>query len=176
MSSRECKQIKCATMLMCESDLFDHHLWLTMSGWTKGILPKGPYLPCVSIYAWQVGPFWQDTIDVCIVIVNHICPRSRVIWYSGQIAIKIVHAWPIFVHSKELFLRFNNVNGPLDILSPSWHHFIMIMFGGCSIDPEFTVDICEYHLEWKFLLLLVVFSSVFHHTIFLWLMGCYVHY
>ena len=27
----------------------------------KGILPKGPYLPCVSMAG---GPFWQDTIDI----------------------------------------------------------------------------------------------------------------
>ena len=28
----------------------------------EGILPKGPYLPCIK--AWRVGPFWQDTIDI----------------------------------------------------------------------------------------------------------------
>ena len=28
----------------------------------KGILPKGPYLPC--ILAWRVGPFWQNTIEM----------------------------------------------------------------------------------------------------------------
>ena len=27
----------------------------------EGILPKGPYLPCVSM---AVGPFWQDTLDI----------------------------------------------------------------------------------------------------------------
>ena len=26
-----------------------------------GILPKGPYLPCVSM---AVGPFWQDTLEL----------------------------------------------------------------------------------------------------------------
>ena len=30
-------------------------------GHIEGILPKGPYLPCVSM---AVGPFWQDTIDM----------------------------------------------------------------------------------------------------------------
>ena len=28
-----------------------------------GILPKGPYLPCVSM---AVGPFWQDNLDLGI--------------------------------------------------------------------------------------------------------------
>ena len=30
------------------------------------ILPKGPYLPCLRMAgrAWQVGPFWQDTIEL----------------------------------------------------------------------------------------------------------------
>ena len=28
----------------------------------EGILPKGPYQPCV---ACRVGPFWQDIIDMC---------------------------------------------------------------------------------------------------------------
>ena len=29
----------------------------------EGILPKGCYLPCVSM---AVGPFWQDTIDISL--------------------------------------------------------------------------------------------------------------
>ena len=28
----------------------------------EGILPKGPY------YAWPVGPFWQDTLDIRSVV------------------------------------------------------------------------------------------------------------
>ena len=49
-----------------------------------GILPKGPYPLCLRMadrtllvscqkgptryaYAWQIGPFWQDTLVVCIV-------------------------------------------------------------------------------------------------------------
>ena len=29
----------------------------------EGILPKGPYLPCVSMAG---RPFWQDTFDICV--------------------------------------------------------------------------------------------------------------
>ena len=28
----------------------------------KGLLPKGPYTR--HAYAWQIGPFWQDTLDM----------------------------------------------------------------------------------------------------------------
>ena len=34
-----------------------------------GILPKGPYLPCL---AWQIGPFWQDTLDMGCCVVNSV--------------------------------------------------------------------------------------------------------
>ena len=35
----------------------------------EGILPKGPYPPCLRMadrapYAWRVGPFWQDTLEM----------------------------------------------------------------------------------------------------------------
>ena len=44
----------------------------------KGILPKGPYPPCVILpkgpirhaYAWQIGPFWQDTLEIWNMVVT----------------------------------------------------------------------------------------------------------
>ena len=34
---------------------------ITSSSHIDGILPKGP---TCRAYAWQIGPFWQDTLDV----------------------------------------------------------------------------------------------------------------
>ena len=54
------------------SDAFcgdNRHVQHHSCGWNgqthvEGILPKGPYLPCVGM--WWVGPFWQDTPDLSL--------------------------------------------------------------------------------------------------------------
>ena len=42
----------------------DHRLGFKLTTcipYVEGILPKGPTR---HAYAWQIGPFWQDTLDV----------------------------------------------------------------------------------------------------------------
>ena len=38
--------------------------------YTEGILPKGPYLPCVSMAGTAL---WQDTIHRCIFVNEKLC-------------------------------------------------------------------------------------------------------
>ena len=51
----------------------------------KGILPKGPYLPCVSM---AVGPFWQDIINVFQIELKGV--MGPLFWHKAQ-ATKPVH-------------------------------------------------------------------------------------
>ena len=32
--------------------------------YNNGILPKGPKGPTRHAYAWQIGPLWQDTLEL----------------------------------------------------------------------------------------------------------------
>ena len=61
----------------------------------EGILPKGPYLPCVSmagrallagyprfVYAWRVGPFWQATLDLWVSFAAQLSVLHFIITYK----------------------------------------------------------------------------------------------
>ena len=53
-----------------------HSIKLFMFCDIEGILPKGPTR---HAYAWQIGPFWQDTLDICMIALY-----NRVLHWGGK--------------------------------------------------------------------------------------------
>ena len=51
-----------------------HGTDLVLQEYFEGILPKGPYLPCVSMAG---RAFWQDIIDVCLHIREVIATKLK---------------------------------------------------------------------------------------------------
>ena len=66
------------------NDTITSHTHIDMS---RASCPKGPTL---HAYAWQIGPFWQDTIDVIILLVSlkfnqqDIAGKYTLIWYGTK--------------------------------------------------------------------------------------------
>ena len=46
----------------------DHHCW---HFWTHTSMVSHPNRPTRHAYAWQIGPFWQDTLDITVMLHEH---------------------------------------------------------------------------------------------------------